>query len=299
MIEKVDTYVADTCGTQDAETLKRLRIPLLPDAENFLQIGDVRRLAEEFRLRVYAVTSLGTWRMGDQYLGIDGSLGEIGETNPEEFFHQINNARFELAEKEETTPEGELWYAKLGGHFPEKLVPYLKEHANLFNGVKIGAFVPRELDFTDPKYNELWEFCAEKTWPVLIHCSQSNSETFFQIVELARKYPNARFCASHLGGEKREFIETRSDQISQMANGLPENFFLNIAVRDPSLVRILQGKNPDILKRIVYATDVPFMGSYGEVHDRNQEFFTEAELDTIMANGKRFLLGESREETLG
>lgn len=292
-MEWIETYLGNAHGEKDGETLRRFGPTLgIPDPEKFLTTTTVQQIAEEYRVALLAVVSLGSWRVhANNYIDIDGRIGGIGEHNPAEFFRSINNARLESAGKGLQAPANTMWYAMLGGHFLEQLVDPLKEHADLFDGVKIGAFRPDDYSFLQPQQEDLWRFCEDKNWPVLIHCSAQNSQTCLEIMELAKRYPRARFCASHLGGDSEESMETLAETFIN-GEGLPDNFFLNTAVKDLSLVRRFLTLYPRLINRLVHGSDIPYLGDYAEIQRRTHREFGPEELDQIMANGRRFLGGK-------
>lgn len=296
MKEIIDTYSADVYGSYDGQTLRSIGQNLGLEPDKFWDVEkareEVNRIAEETGMKInYALTSLGTWRNPGtgEYLSIDGDWGEIGEDDPEEFFRQINNARFELRREGCEVPGNEKWYAKIGGHFPEKLLPMLERHSHLFDGIKIGAFRPVDFDLLDMKYKELWEFCEEMEWPVLIHCSASNDQDCFRIFGLAQRYPRARFCASHMGGDNPEKIEERIKYLRREKTP-HRNFFLNTAVKDLEMVRKAISIWPKVLDSLVMGADIPFLGdNYSEAVKRMKDHFSERQLGKIIANGKRFM----------
>ncbi len=288
--------MADVCGKYDGETLREIGPHLGLEADKFLDIEkareEVNKIAGDTGAEInYALTSLGTWRNPGtgEYLSIDGEWGGIGEDDPEEFFRQINNARLELRRPGGEVPKNEKWYAKIGGHFPEKLLPMLKAHSHLFDGLKIGAFRTPDFDLLDQKYEELWKFCEEMEWPVLIHCSSSNDQDCFRIFGLAQRYPRARFCASHMGGDNPKEIEQRAKSLRR-ARTPHRNFFLNTAVEDLRMVRKAISMWPKLLDSLVIGSDIPFLGDdYSKAIQRISDHFSERELKRIVANGKRFL----------
>lgn len=287
--------MADVCGRDDGETLREIGPRFGLKADKFLDVEKARETIEEIIRDTgvevnYALTSLGTWRNPGtgEYLSIDGDWGGIGPDDPEEFFRQINNARLELRRPGGDVPKNEKWYAKIGGHFPEKLLPTLEAHSHLFDGLKIGAFRPPEFDLLDIKYKRLWEFCEEMEWPVLIHCSASNDQDCFRIFGLAQRYPKARFCASHMGGDNPKKVEERVKYLRR-ARTPHRNFFLNTAVKDLGTVRKAISIWPKVLDALVMGADIPFLSDdYSEAVKRMKDHFDERELRKITTNGKRF-----------
>lgn len=283
-----NTYLADVCSNQGPE--EKLLANLgpqvgLPSSDHFLDIDLARSFSQQIGSKIYAITSLGSWFLGGQYLGLDGNFGSIGENDPKEFFEQTNLARLSLLEE---VPDNEFWYAKIGGDFPDKLVFYLHKYADCFDGVKIGAFRPKDFQFADSKYQSLWELCVKKKWPVLAHCSEKNEQNFYDLWQIAHNFPTLKICASHLAGENKEFIKERADFLKDKV--IPANFFFNIVVRDLSLVRILLEKNSAIMNHLLFGTDIPFLGEYESFINRLKTVFNKEEIKRIMQNSEEFLL---------
>lgn len=248
---------------------------------------------EETRAKVFWTVSQGTFKVGNKYCRPTGVLSGIPKrydfSKPEvrsNFFRETNRYAFDTEKS-----EGEKRYAILGTENPGQFVDELREHANLFDGVKFGAYRKLQLNTTEAQESmqKIVEVCKENNWPMLIHTSIvdfRNNEGLEGIYMLAKRNPEVNVCVSHMGGDiskwtdedYKKYLEQRILCLRKLSE-IPENLYFNTAVKDLKLVKDLMLVIPELKEQILLASDVPF--AFKNFQDFERDIFKKFEEEEI------------------
>ncbi|GEM_PF-4674012 len=256
--------VSDAYREQDLHVLEE-NFP----GKKFHTLESIRDLAQEYSIQAMGVTSLGPWADPEEK-SYKTLLGEGDfEDRPDDFFRASNMTLMEQSpeEIEAQDQEGIHWWAMIGGHFPEKLVPSLASHEGMFGGIKVGA--SRTIELASERFDPLWDYASEKEIPLMLHCSSEHGEDFSQGVSVAQRYPKIpAVVLSHLGGDLPSedlpsSIRERNLVLSQRGNMLEEpdinNLYFNTAVQNLADVWMVVKGQQSRLSQVLFASDQPLL----------------------------------------
>ncbi len=215
-----------------------------------------KEVIEDIKNRIAVIVSL--WRLVDNYDNWNFFLDkqdivcdDWSENNTLRIFKECNEAIIKM----DFIPENILAFVNIAWKYPEKFLPYIKEYKSLFKGVKILASLC--ISVNDNKLDEIYKFCEENNWPVIVHCSHEESShlNIWELIKVAKRFPWVKFIASHMGWDNPEIIKKVTFNI--LKEKKYKNLFFNTAIKNYEALE-------DIVKRlwpwnIVFARDYPFL----------------------------------------
>jgi len=129
----------------------------------------------------------------------------------------------------------------------------IEKYSELVSGLKYHPSV-LQVSADDARFYRWVDIALEKDWPILVHCGRDPMSHIQHLINVAKKVPQAKLIAAHMGGNSTELIERA---ISSIKEERVDNVYLDTSNgKLPWLI----DKAVNILgeERILFGSDEPY-----------------------------------------
>ena len=219
-----------------------------------------------------------------EHFGIESGFF-IPDTSADQFLRVLDRVGINLVAVSSFSdgfPFGNDIIAQVLSAYPERFIGYARVNANYsedigkeltrcfdrpgFRGIKIHPYLD-QVSLSDPRFEPVWEFAAERKVPVLIHTwnnLRSNDPLLdfcapSKIEKIAGKYPEAKIILAHSGGEYDGILEAIKTAKA----------FTNVYL-DTTSSRLYPGVIEMMVdevgaKKVLYGSDMPFLSPVPQI----------------------------------
>lgn len=143
-----------------------------------------------------------------------------------------------------------------------------------------GAY--EKLPINDDKYKLLLEYCQDYKKVVLVHCGMFemgnplSNTSYVHVVDVAKRYPNAKFIMGHMGGSIEPIIRK-----AILAGAQCHNIWLDTSgITSPSPIEFAVHNFP--IERILFGSDAPWCTFIGALSNVSEAIITDTQKVMIL-----------------
>jgi hypothetical protein len=182
-------------------------------------------------------------------------------------------------------PDRFIGYCAVDGNYPGEVRGELERgfevlgltHIKLHPGTD-------EYPIDGPGYADVWPFAEERGVVVLIHTWQQSPATPAACAKIAERFPNLRMLLGHAGGPRG------LDEAARVARDVP-NLFLDTVLSMRRLGRVEYLVEQAGVGKVLYGSDLPFLGAVAAVGQVAYARLSEAEKRAVFGENARRLFG--------